>query len=75
MQFASTSLSTESTTQIKRFPYLYALTVELQAFHMVEHLAQIIQKFALSAHQAHGLIGQLDLEQVGGQLSPGKWES
>jgi hypothetical protein len=31
---------------------------------MVEHVAQVIQKFVFHITPAHGLIGQLDLEQV-----------
>ena len=43
---------------------LFALTVLIQALHMVEHVAQVIQKFVLSIAPAHGLIGALDLEQI-----------
>lgn len=43
---------------------MFGATVALQAFHMVEHLAQVYQKFVLDISNAHGLVGQLDLEQV-----------
>lgn len=51
-------------TPYKLFIYMFALTVAAQAGHMVEHVAQVIQKFGFHSTQAHGLIGQLDLEQV-----------
>jgi hypothetical protein len=51
-------------TPFKQFIYLFVLTVAAQAFHMVEHIAQVMQKFVLHITPAHGLIGQLDLEQV-----------
>jgi hypothetical protein len=44
--------------------YMFSLTVIIQAVHMVEHVAQVVQKFVLDVTPAHGLIGQLDLEQV-----------
>jgi hypothetical protein len=40
------------------------MTLIIQALHMVEHVAQVLQKFVLHIAPAHGLIGQLDLEQV-----------
>ncbi|MEE9282461.1 MAG: hypothetical protein V3U49_00100 [Nitrososphaerales archaeon] len=36
----------------------------IQSFHMLEHFAQVVQKFALDIRPAHGLIGTLDLEWV-----------
>lgn len=51
-------------TPIKQFVVMFALAVAIQAFHMVEHVAQVIQKFVFHSTSAHGLIGQLDLEQV-----------
>lgn len=36
----------------------------IQALHMVEHVAQVIQKFALHVSKPHGIIGVLDLEWV-----------
>jgi hypothetical protein len=44
--------------------FMFALTVIIQALHMVEHIAQVMQKFLFHLTPAHGLIGQLDLEQV-----------
>ena len=49
---------------INQFVYLFALTLLIQALHMVEHVAQVTQKFLLHMAPAHGLIGALDLEQV-----------
>ena len=51
-------------TPFKQFIYMFALTVAAQGFHMVEHIAQVMQKFLFHIIPAHGLIGQLDLEQV-----------
>lgn len=51
-------------TPLKQFIYIFVLTVASQAFHMVEHIAQVMQKFVFHVTPAHGLIGQLDLEQV-----------
>ncbi len=48
----------------KQFVYFFTLTLAIQAFHMVEHIAQVMQKFLFHMANAHGLIGQLDLEQV-----------
>jgi hypothetical protein len=31
-------------TPFKQFIYLFVLTVAAQAFHMVEHIAQVMQK-------------------------------
>jgi hypothetical protein len=51
-------------TPLKQFVYMFILTVASQGFHMVEHIAQVLQKFVFHITPAHGLIGQLDLEQV-----------
>ena len=48
----------------KQFVYMFAATVMIQTLHMVEHVAQVWQKFVLDYSYAHGLIGSLDLEQV-----------
>ena len=48
----------------KQFVYMFAATVMIQALHMLEHVAQVFQKFVLGFSYAHGLIGALDLEQV-----------
>jgi hypothetical protein len=39
-------------------------TFAVQTFHMVEHVAQVLQKYVFDISPAHGLVGQLDLEQV-----------
>ena len=57
-------ISTRAFTLLKQFMYMFALTLIIQAFHMVEHVAQVMQKFVFDITPAHGLIGQLDLEQV-----------
>ena len=44
--------------------YLFALTLALQTGHMLEHVAQVIQKFVLGSSSAHGLIGRLDIGWV-----------
>jgi hypothetical protein len=51
-------------TPFKQFIYMFVLTVASQGFHMVEHIAQVMQKFVFHITPAHELIGQLDLEQV-----------
>ena len=48
----------------KQFVYMFLATVVIQTLHMVEHVAQVFQKFVLNYSYAHGLIGSLDLEQV-----------
>ena len=48
----------------KQFVYMFVATVVIQTLHMVEHVAQVFQKFVLDFPYAHGLIGSLDLEQV-----------
>jgi hypothetical protein len=47
-----------------RYAYAFFLTVVVQAFHFVEHIAQMLQRFVFNITPAHGLIGRLDLEQV-----------
>lgn len=49
---------------VTTFAYALLLTIGLQWFHLIEHIAQVIQAFVLNSSQPHGLIGQLDLEQV-----------
>ena len=44
--------------------YLFAVTLAIQTGHMLEHVIQVLQKFVLGSSKAHGLIGQLDIEQV-----------
>lgn len=48
----------------KQFVYMFVATVVIQTLHMVEHVAQVFQKFVLDYSYAHGLIGSLDLEQI-----------
>lgn len=60
----SSAILTRSLSPLDQFVYLFALTVLIQALHMVEHVAQVIQKFVLHIAPAHGLIGALDLEQI-----------
>ena len=60
----SAVILTRYLSPLDQFVYLFALTVLIQALHMVEHVAQVIQKFVLQIAPAHGLIGALDLEQV-----------
>ena len=52
------------TSPFKQFVYMFVATVVIQTLHMVEHVAQVFQKFVLDYSYAHGLIGSLDLEQV-----------
>ena len=51
-------------TPFRQFVYMFALTLVVQTLHMIEHVSQLIQKFALDAPSAHGLIGSFDVEQV-----------
>ncbi len=51
-------------SQFKQFVYMFVATVIIQTLHMLEHVAQVFQKFVLDYSYAHGLIGSLDLEQV-----------
>ncbi len=60
----SAAILRRSLSPVDQFVYLFALTVLIQALHMVEHVAQVIQKFVLGIAPAHGLIGALDLEQI-----------
>lgn len=40
-------------------------TLLVQAAHMVEHVAQVVQKFLLRMSEAHGLLGSIfDVEWV-----------
>ena len=48
----------------KQFIYMFVATVAIQSLHMLEHAAQVYQKFVLNFSYAHGLIGALDLEQI-----------
>ena len=48
----------------KQFVYMFVATVVIQTLHMVEHVAQVFQKFVLDYSYAHGLVGSFDLEQV-----------
>jgi hypothetical protein len=61
---AISALPRTTFTPFKQFIYMFILTVASQGFHMVEHIAQVMQKFVFHITPAHGLIGQLDLEQV-----------
>jgi hypothetical protein len=58
------TLSPGAFSPIRQFIFMFALTIIIQAIHLVEHLAQVLQKFVFHLAPAHGLIGQLDLEQV-----------
>lgn len=49
---------------IRSFRTIFMATVVIQSLHMVEHIAQVIQKFGLGWKEAHGIIGVLDLEWV-----------
>lgn len=46
------------------FCAVFTAAVVIQSLHMVEHIAQVIQKFVLGMSVAHGLIGMLDFEWV-----------
>lgn len=48
----------------QNFRTIFIATVVIQSLHMVEHVAQVIQKFGLGWKEAHGIIGVLDLEWV-----------
>lgn len=37
--------------------YLFFAAMTVQSFHILEHIAQLIQKFGLGLSQAHGLLG------------------
>lgn len=41
------------------------IAILVQSFHMIEHVAQLIQKFVLNSSSAHGILGaSLDLEPI-----------
>lgn len=48
------------------FFWIYVGVNVIQGFHMLEHVAQVIQRYGLghSPAHAHGLLGMLDLEWV-----------
>lgn len=58
------SFKLQNISPFKQYVYMFALTVGIQTFHMIEHVAQLLQKFALDSPAAHGLIGSFDVEQV-----------
>jgi hypothetical protein len=47
-------------------PYvILTIALAVQSFHMLEHIAQLVQKFVLNSPTAHGLLGaSLDFEPV-----------
>lgn len=51
-------------TPFRQFVFMFELTLAIQTFHMIEHIAQVLQKFVFNAPSAHGLIGSFDVEQV-----------
>ena len=57
-------LRLRAASPFKKFVYMFVATLVIQALHMVEHAAQVVQVFVLDFSYAHGLIGALDLEQV-----------
>ncbi|MXY45759.1 MAG: hypothetical protein F4Y44_02010 [Chloroflexi bacterium] len=58
------SISVLRASPFRQFVWMFVATVAIQTLHMVEHVAQVYQKFVLNYSYAHGLIGALDLEQV-----------
>lgn len=46
------------------FCSVFTAAVVIQSLHMVEHVAQVIQKFGLGREEAHGILGMLDFEWV-----------
>ena len=52
------------TTPFRQFIRMFVVTLVIQTFHMAEHVAQTLQRFAFNSASAHGLIGALDVEQV-----------
>lgn len=46
------------------FLSVFTVTAVVQTSHMVEHIAQVVQKFGLGWTRAHGIIGVFDLEWV-----------
>ena len=53
----SAAVLRRSISPLDQYVYLFALTVLIQALHMVEHVAQVIPKFVLHIVPAHGLMG------------------
>ena len=43
---------------------IFAATILIQFLHIIEHIAQVVQKFGLHQQESHGIIGALDLEWV-----------
>ena len=58
------SLLRARTTPFAQFIQMFVVTLVVQTFHMVEHVAQVMQRFVFNSASAHGLIGALDVEQV-----------
>ena len=56
--------ATARTKSLTNFCTIFTAAVVIQSLHMVEHVAQVIQKFALGREEAHGLIGMFDFEWV-----------
>ena len=54
---ATSFASRKEVSRLTSFAYIFLLTLALQGFHVVEHVAQIIQRFVLHSPQAHGLSG------------------
>ena len=54
----SAAFLTRSSISLDHFVSLFALTALIQALHMVEHVAQVIQKFVLHIAPAHILLAQ-----------------
>ena len=48
------TLSPGAFTPIKQFEYLFVLTLIIQAIHLVEHIAQVMQKFLFTPSQPTG---------------------
>lgn len=46
------------------FAFVFLALIAWQTAHMVEHVAQVIQKFVQHKAMAHGLVGRFDLEWV-----------
>lgn len=46
------------------FTVIFASILIWQGAHMVEHIAQVIQKFVLHRVRAHGIVGRFDVEWV-----------
>lgn len=46
------------------FCTVFTAAVVIQSPHMIEHIAQVIQKFWLKLPVAHGILGMLDFEWV-----------